>query len=82
MDVPSLSLSLSALQPIKGTDLRSLPATVFFPLKCRPAWLWPKQEITSTLLALPVRTNERPCALSERLIFMRPAHPYPHWRAV
>ncbi|MQL70209.1 hypothetical protein Taro_002532, partial [Colocasia esculenta] len=26
-----------------------------------------------------VGTNERPCALPEHLIFMRPAHPYPHW---
>ncbi|MQM23583.1 hypothetical protein Taro_056649 [Colocasia esculenta] len=47
--------------------------------KCRPAWLQPKQEITSTLLTPSVGTNERPCTLPERLIFMRPAHPYPHW---
>ncbi|MQL77403.1 hypothetical protein Taro_009803 [Colocasia esculenta] len=33
----------------------------------------------STLLAPSVRMSERPCALPERLIFMRPAHPYPHW---
>ncbi|MQL75502.1 hypothetical protein Taro_007893 [Colocasia esculenta] len=30
-------------------------------------------------LASSVGTNKRPCTLLERLIFMRPAHPYPHW---
>ncbi|MQL95306.1 hypothetical protein Taro_027976 [Colocasia esculenta] len=66
----------------RSNGIRPLPAVLFPFSKCRLAWLRPKQEITSTLLAPSVGTNERPCALPERLIFMRPAHPYPHWGAV
>ncbi|MQL90222.1 hypothetical protein Taro_022798, partial [Colocasia esculenta] len=71
--------------PIKGSgkppcrDIRPLPVVFFLFSKCRLAWFRPKQEITSTLLAPSVGTNERPCVLPERLIFMRPAHPYTHW---
>ncbi|MQL97294.1 hypothetical protein Taro_029981 [Colocasia esculenta] len=47
-------------------------------ISVRPDPLRPNKEKVFTLLAPFVGTNERPCALLEHLIFMRPAHPYSH----
>ncbi|MQM17411.1 hypothetical protein Taro_050378 [Colocasia esculenta] len=59
--------------PSSASGKRHLPYT-----SVRPDPIRPNKEKVSTLLAPSVGTNERPCALPERLIFMRPPHPYPH----
>ncbi|MQL93045.1 hypothetical protein Taro_025692 [Colocasia esculenta] len=81
-DVPSHSLNTFAYKKAKVTSMQRLPSApaIVFPSSTKEVRLAQAQTGKHHhSLAPSVGTNERPCALPERLIFMRPAHPYPHW---